>query len=135
MDLKHLVAKELESKSALAYYYKIGWLSLLVVIIILYFSMLWRIIFLGQSPMEFVDIFAATNISLVTFLMLGQKINLFSEKGLHHFLIRHTLLIGTSLLIINLFFFGSFSIAFFVSALVGFGIAWLLGEKVIKKLP
>ncbi|RQD77643.1 MAG: hypothetical protein D5R97_01875 [Candidatus Syntrophonatronum acetioxidans] len=135
MDLKHLVAKELESKSAVAYYYKIGWLSLLVVIVILYLSMLWRIIFLGQTPMEFVDIFVATNISLVTFLMLAQKTNLFTEKGLHQFLIRHTLLIGISLLIINLFFFGSFSIAFFISALVGFGIAWLLGEKVIKKLP
>lgn len=135
MDLKEFNEKEIKNKKTLIWYYKSGWLSLLVIIIMLYLSMLWRIIFLNQSPIEYVDIFAATNIGVVAFLVLAQRLDMFNETNLHNSIIRHTLLIGVSMLIINLLFFGTFSIAFFISSLAGLGVAWILSEIIIKRLP
>ena len=135
MDLKEFNEKEIKNKKTLNWYYKSGWLSLLVIIIMLYLSMLWRIIFLNQSPIEYVDIFAATNIGVVAFLVLAQRLDMFNETNLHNSIIRHTLLVGVSMLIINLLFFGTFSIAFFISSLAGLGVAWILSEIIIKRLP
>ncbi|GEM_PF-6488669 len=135
MDLKEFNEKEIKNKKTLIWYYKSGWLSLLVIIIMLYLSMLWRIIFLNQSPIEYVDIFAATNIGVVAFLVLAQRLDMFNETNLHNSIIRHTLLVGVSMLIINLLFFGTFSIAFFISSLAGLGVAWILSEIIIKRLP
>ncbi len=132
MDFKEGQA---DSKKALTSYYKAGWLSMMVIITVLYLSLIWRMLFLRQPPMEYVDVFSALNIGVVAFLMLAQRLEMFNEENLHTPIIRHTLLIGVSMLIINMLFFGAFSIAFFATSLLGLGIAWILGEKLISKLP